>query len=271
MGKESKSLKADEIRRLLKLVHELHPLPTGGEGRRERMIRELCLLTGAAGGESAVVRADGTDVQLLSSVAVGSDGRSRGGLLVARIDGRDVTDPALLRLLATARGRRGSVDTTVTKVRRDLVDDRAWYRSPFVTEFRHRVGLDDGVYSIRPAGPGRVAVICLARPWGSTKAMGDYESLITQLLHSETGWVYDEPPGQGDLSPRQRDCLQRLLKGTSERQIATDLGLSPHTVHVHVKALYREMGVSTRAELMARFIPPSMRVRRMRVLVGAGV
>jgi DNA-binding CsgD family transcriptional regulator len=58
------------------------------------------------------------------------------------------------------------------------------------------------------------------------------------------------------LSPRMKQTLQRLLAGDSEKQIAARLGLSRHTVHVYVKALYKGFAVSSRGELLARFVPP---------------
>jgi DNA-binding CsgD family transcriptional regulator len=42
------------------------------------------------------------------------------------------------------------------------------------------------------------------------------------------------------------------MTGASEKQIANQLGLSPHTTHHYVKTLYRRFGVSSRAEFMAR-------------------
>jgi DNA-binding NarL/FixJ family response regulator len=56
------------------------------------------------------------------------------------------------------------------------------------------------------------------------------------------------------LSPRMRQTLDRLLVGDSEKQIAARLGLSRHTVHVYVKALYKGFGVSSRGELLAKFV-----------------
>jgi len=56
------------------------------------------------------------------------------------------------------------------------------------------------------------------------------------------------------LSPRMRQTLERLLAGDSEKQIAGKLGVSPHTVHVYVKELYRGFEVSSRGELLARFV-----------------
>ena len=54
------------------------------------------------------------------------------------------------------------------------------------------------------------------------------------------------------LSPRMRDTLQLLLAGDSEKEVAAKLNLSPHTVHIHVKKLYKRLDVSSRAELMAK-------------------
>lgn len=56
------------------------------------------------------------------------------------------------------------------------------------------------------------------------------------------------------LTPRQHAVLGHLLAGAGEKQIASLLGRSRHTIHRHITALYRRMGVSGRAELMARFI-----------------
>ena len=56
------------------------------------------------------------------------------------------------------------------------------------------------------------------------------------------------------LSPRMRQTLERLLAGDSEKQIAARLAVSRHTVHVYVKAIYKGFGVSSRGELLAKFV-----------------
>lgn len=60
--------------------------------------------------------------------------------------------------------------------------------------------------------------------------------------------------GAHGLSPRLEQTLRSLLSGDSEKQIAAALGLSQHTVHVYVKAIYRKYGVSSRGELLARWL-----------------
>lgn len=56
------------------------------------------------------------------------------------------------------------------------------------------------------------------------------------------------------LSRREAQTLERLCRGESEKQVAEALAISRHTVHTYVKALYRRFDVTSRSELLARFI-----------------
>src|SRR5438874_13759691 len=60
--------------------------------------------------------------------------------------------------------------------------------------------------------------------------------------------------GAVGLSPRMRQTLDGLMLGDSEKQIAGKLRVSPHTVHVYVKQLYKRFNANSRGELMARFV-----------------
>ena len=57
------------------------------------------------------------------------------------------------------------------------------------------------------------------------------------------------------LSPAQRRVLQLLLAGRSEKEAASELRLSRHTVHNHIRSIYRILGVHSRTELLTRFVP----------------
>lgn len=54
------------------------------------------------------------------------------------------------------------------------------------------------------------------------------------------------------LTLREQEVLEHLTIGKSVKEIAEDLGRSPHTVHDHVKSLHRKLGASSRGELIAR-------------------
>ncbi|MBI3408650.1 MAG: FHA domain-containing protein [Planctomycetes bacterium] len=56
------------------------------------------------------------------------------------------------------------------------------------------------------------------------------------------------------LSKAQFRVYQLLLGGLSYKQIAARLALSQHTVHNHIRAIYRLLNVRSRSELFARFL-----------------
>ena len=58
----------------------------------------------------------------------------------------------------------------------------------------------------------------------------------------------------GGMTEAQLNVLQLLLKGMAEKQVAESLFISQHTVHSHVKQIYRVLGVQSRAELMALYL-----------------
>ncbi len=54
------------------------------------------------------------------------------------------------------------------------------------------------------------------------------------------------------LTGRENLVLDHLILGSSVREIAHQIGRSPHTVHDHVKNLHRKLGASSRGALIAR-------------------
>jgi two-component system response regulator DesR len=54
------------------------------------------------------------------------------------------------------------------------------------------------------------------------------------------------------LSEREREVLDLIAAGSTNREIASSLFLSPHTVKEHTSALYRKLGARNRAEAVQR-------------------
>lgn len=54
----------------------------------------------------------------------------------------------------------------------------------------------------------------------------------------------------GKLTNRQREVLGLLAKGKSNKEIANDLGVSEHTVKIHVTAILRVFNASNRTEVV---------------------
>ena len=56
------------------------------------------------------------------------------------------------------------------------------------------------------------------------------------------------------LTPAQLKVIACLLQGSTEKDAASQLGISRNTVHNHIRDIYFCLKVCSRAELMARFI-----------------
>ena len=57
---------------------------------------------------------------------------------------------------------------------------------------------------------------------------------------------------QIELTPRERDVLERLATGETNKQMAEALYLSPTTVKSHLAAIYGKLGVPSRTAAIAR-------------------
>ena len=61
-----------------------------------------------------------------------------------------------------------------------------------------------------------------------------------------------EAPSGPPLSEREREVLEAIASGATNREIAGELFLSPHTVKEHTSSLYRKLGVRNRAEAVQK-------------------
>ena len=53
------------------------------------------------------------------------------------------------------------------------------------------------------------------------------------------------------LSKREREILQKVADGATTRQVASDLGISPHTVKTHLERIFEKLGAKDRAQAVA--------------------
>jgi predicted ATPase/DNA-binding SARP family transcriptional activator/DNA-binding CsgD family transcriptional regulator len=53
------------------------------------------------------------------------------------------------------------------------------------------------------------------------------------------------------LTPRERDVAALIAQDRTNRQIAAELGMSPETVRVHVRSIFKKLGVASRREIGA--------------------
>ena len=61
-----------------------------------------------------------------------------------------------------------------------------------------------------------------------------------------------EAPSGPPLTEREREVLEAVASGATNREIAERLFLSPHTVKEHTSSLYRKLGARNRAEAVQK-------------------
>ncbi|HSS30759.1 MAG TPA: helix-turn-helix transcriptional regulator, partial [Nitrospiraceae bacterium] len=61
----------------------------------------------------------------------------------------------------------------------------------------------------------------------------------------------DREPAADSLTPREREVLQWLAGGKTDRDIGDILGISPRTVHKHLEHIYRRLEVTGRRQAVA--------------------
>jgi DNA-binding NarL/FixJ family response regulator len=89
---------------------------------------------------------------------------------------------------------------------------------------------------------------------GLTVVAGDFRDLI--LTATEVAIALDaegdaEPSGI-DLTPRERQVLELLARGASNKAIARRLKITPHTAKFHVAAIVAKLGAAGRTDAVAR-------------------
>jgi DNA-binding CsgD family transcriptional regulator len=262
----SERLTLRDIRSVFRLIGECRELGLDSTLWQRHMLSELRRLTG---GQVAMAGPTGVPNELSlaepgPAMDFGWEGeRERGAFLEFLRDRVHREDPAIkafgAQLVARAPRQR-----SLTRSREQLVDDRTWYRSVAFCEYRRRSRVDDGLMSVVALADGKSHGLALFRALNKQRFTSRDRRLL-RLFHAELAplLVGDlAPPGcdpLSNLSPRLRDVLACLLAGDSEQQVALQLGLTRDTTHQYVKALYRRLHVSSRGELMARFVRFSIR------------
>ncbi len=62
-----------------------------------------------------------------------------------------------------------------------------------------------------------------------------------------------ELPAVWSVTQAERQVLELLMRGLSNREIAAELHLSVNTIQTHLAHTYEKLGVRSRSQLLARF------------------
>jgi DNA-binding NarL/FixJ family response regulator len=105
------------------------------------------------------------------------------------------------------------------------------------------------VLSASPAADAEEACVEAGADIYIEKSSGAQEigNALRALLNAD-GQFEELAPTDNKLSKRQKQLIVMLDRGLSNREIADELGISEHTVKVHLWRLFRRLGVKSRTQ-----------------------
>ena len=148
----------------------------------------------------------------------------------------DVRMPGMDGIEATRRIREASPETKVILI---TVDESRSAVSDAIS-----AGVSG--YLLKDASPD--ALVDAARNAIEGNAVIHPQLTKTFIEEAQTG---GDEQRTTPLSKREREILQRVADGATTRQVATDLGISPHTVKTHLERIFEKLGANDRAQAVA--------------------
>lgn len=105
-------------------------------------------------------------------------------------------------------------------------------------------------YLLKRAAPEELLAAIPAVHAGGSPMTMEIARRVVSHFHEIRKPVMDGEP----LSAREREVLDLLAEGLPYKQIADRLGISPHTVHNHLRKIYGKLQVQSRTEAVVKFI-----------------
>lgn len=253
MNLKDSPITEDDFRAVVRILADIASMDGTPDEKRRYLMTEIGILIGSdiwLWGLCPFIEPGKQPVYLFQNLGGMDD--ERASKLVMAIEHPD--SGAMTAPIAKAMIESGG---HVTRLRQQIIPDERFLSSP-AYPFWEAANVGPLVLSLRPIEGYGAAVIAFYRPV-SAPPFTPRESRIAHIVLSEVGWLHREGmphTASGTvpvLPPRCRLILHQLLVGRTRKEIAADLGISPHTVNDYLKQIYAHFGVHSQAQLIARF------------------
>jgi DNA-binding CsgD family transcriptional regulator len=258
--------------RLLQMMGTLTQARSDPRAWRVELLQRLCeILVAAAAAAFTLkgVNGDAAGLAVVSFLEAGFKSEAQQQAFMREFNEAPFHDPLSHACLERFTSERLSA---LTCLRSEVCGDEIWNANPHVQNYRRATGTGDCILSLhRGIERGTCHALMAFKPLSDEAAAAfvpgrpgprfvPRDRLLLDTLHRGLESIYrSEEATQklnraSGLTPRLRQTLELLLGGDTERQVAMKLSLSVHTVHDYVKALYVHFGVSSRSELLAKWM-----------------
>lgn len=251
----SQTLRRDQVTGLLRIVHEAYEMRPDRDARREHVLRGLCALIG---GDTAGL------VDFPGAPARGTPGKNLVTCGFSEAEGREaftiynssqgsIRNPALPAIAARAK-RAG----TAAARREEMIEDRDWYRTEYVSDVRRRWRIDHSLYAVTVGRSGPTIGLAFCRGDGR-QPFSEEDRALVEVFAAECQAILGDFPDplsllRAELPPRAREVHDLLLRGAAAKDVAAAMCISLHTVNQYTKMVFRKFDVGSRAELLARWL-----------------
>lgn len=140
----------------------------------------------------------------------------------------------------------------------DFYSARQWHSTGMYTDYLGPGGIDKSLIMPLPGPPGIARRLVFFRGPGQSFS-GKQRSAATLLQPhiADALRLQARRAATRSLTARQRELLQLVAAGHTNRAIARQLGLSPGTVRKHLENTFARLGVASRTEAIAKIRPDS--------------
>jgi DNA-binding NarL/FixJ family response regulator len=176
-------------------------------------------------------------VVVVGEAATGEEAVERARELTPDVVFMDVRMPGMDGIEATRRIRQAAPTTKVILI---TIDESRGAISEAI-----QAGVSG--YLLKDASPD--ALVDAAR--NAVEGNAVIHPQLTKTFIEEVRLGEAEGPKAAPLSKREREILQKVADGSTTRQVATELGISPHTVKTHLERIFEKLGANDRAQAVA--------------------